>query len=214
MITSLSSGCSQPISLRGLSLTSANRKIGLYGGSFNPVHAGHSHVALNALLKLGLDEIWCLVSPGNPLKDGTPDMAPLAIRLEKTRQFIRHPKIKVLDLETRLNTRFSADTLDKLCKIMPLTKFVWIMGADNAVIFHHWGCWREIMQRIPIAIFARTGYSEIRRTCRATNEFQRFRTSPAKLVKQGAPGWCMIDGKRHPASATFIRRQSANSWWR
>lgn len=202
-----------PSKVRGLALSSARRKVGLYGGSFNPVHGGHKHVALSALQKLDLDEVWVLVSPGNPLKAENSDMAPLQIRCEKTTAFLQHPRIKVMIIEEELNTRYSADTIKKLKQNMPLVDFTWIMGADNAHIFHHWGRWREIVSSLPIAIFARTGYSKGKRNYRVMSEFKRFETSPKKLVKSHPPALCFVDVVRHPASATLIRSQKDSDWW-
>lgn len=201
------------ISLRGLSRLSKGRKIGLYGGSFNPVHAGHIHLVKQGLNRLGLDEVWVLVTPGNPLKNNRPDMAPLAQRLIATKQAIKGPRVRVFDLETPLDTRYTADTVTKLITIMPRTHFVWMMGADNAQIFHHWGQWRKIVTIVPIAIFDRTGYSKTGRSSRLTREYGRFKVQPEKLAGSQTPCWAFINNARHPASSTMIRHQSDRDWW-
>lgn len=199
--------------LRRLAFQSRGRTIGLYGGSFNPPHPGHRHVLTEALKRLDLDEIWVLVSPGNPLKDGAPDMAPEEKRVEKTQEFLSHPKIKVMALEKSLKTRYSAHTLKKLKRIMPLTKFVWIMGADNEGIFHRWYKWREIMAIVPIAIFDRTGYSRAGRQSVMATTFRRHQVAPEKITAAAPPGWCYVDIVRHPASATLIRHHAMGNWW-
>lgn len=128
------------------------------GGSFNPAHRGHRHVALQALRALALDEVWWIVSPGNPLKDAATDMAPFAARVASAQAMARHAPIRVSMIETRLHTRYTVDLLTRLPRLYPKHDFVWIMGADNLATFHKWKDWRDIARAVPIAVVARPGY--------------------------------------------------------
>jgi nicotinate-nucleotide adenylyltransferase len=134
------------------------RRIGLIGGSFNPAHGGHRRVALQAIRALDLDEMWWIVSPGNPLKDAASDMAPFAARVASARAMARHAPIRVSTIEARLGTRYTVDLLRRLPHIYPKREFVWIMGADNLAGFHRWKGWRDIARAVPIAVVARPGY--------------------------------------------------------
>jgi len=127
-------------------------KIGLLGGSFNPPHKGHMHIALSALRKHNLDAIWWLVSPQNPLKEKHTSFDK---RFEMTRRFVRHPRMVVTDIETRLKTRYSFQTVVALQRRFPKTNFVWIAGMDNARIFHRWDHWHGLLKRIPFIFFNR-----------------------------------------------------------
>lgn len=130
---------------------------GLLGGSFNPAHGGHRQISLFLIAALGLDEVWWLVSPGNPLKpqDG---MAPLRSRIASAAAQARHAPIRVTAIERELGTRFTIDTLRAIKRRYPRRRFVWIMGADNLAQFHRWRGWRSIAREMPIAVVARPGY--------------------------------------------------------
>ncbi len=187
------------------------RRSGLLGGSFNPAHGGHRHVSLLALKRLRLDQIWWLVSPQNPLKP-VAGMAPLADRLASARRAARHPRLKVTDIEARLRTRYTADTLAVLRHRFPRCRFVWIMGADNLVQVHRWDRWTSIFRLVPIAVFDRPGYAFRALASRAAQRFRerRVRESEAgSLAERAAPGWIFLHGARHPASATDIRKRRA-----
>ena len=185
-------------------------KIGLVGGSFNPAHAGHMHMSLAAYQKLGLDQIWWLVSPQNPLKSSA-NMANLPDRLAAARDITAAtPFIHVIAPEVRLPSNFTYETLKYLNETMPLARLVWIMGADNLVQFRQWKRYQDIIDLLPIAVIDRPGYSYqaisagrylFARRCTA-RQLRRW------LVKtrQDMPGWCFIAGQRHQASATDIRR--------
>lgn len=134
------------------------RRIGLMGGSFNPAHGGHRFIALQAIRALDLDEVWWLVSPGNPLKEAARDMAPYAARVASARAMARHAPIRVSTVEARLGTRYTVDLLEKLPRLYPKKRFVWIMGSDNLAGFHRWQRWRDIARALPIAVIARPGY--------------------------------------------------------
>ena len=181
--------------------------VGLMGGSFNPAHEGHLHVARLAFRALGVDEVWWLVSPQNPLKrrDG---MAPLDERLESARWAARHPRIRVCDLEHRLGTRFTADTLIELRRRCPRIRFVWIMGADNLIGVHRWDRWTLIFHSVAVAVFDRPSYSLRALASRAARRFARFRipSSAARtLARRRLPACVFLHTRRHPASATRIR---------
>ncbi|MBS1239339.1 MAG: nicotinic acid mononucleotide adenylyltransferase [Proteobacteria bacterium] len=131
--------------------------VGLLGGSFNPAHGGHRRISLFAKRALGLDEVWWLVSPANPLKP-IAGMAPLTARVKAAQATVRGAPIKVSAIEQAIGTRYTIDTLRALKRRFPSRRFVWLMGADNLAQFHLWKDWREIAREMPIAVIARPGY--------------------------------------------------------
>ena len=133
---------------------------GLLGGSFNPAHGGHRAISLFACDALALDEMWWLVSPGNPLKEAARDMAPLRVRLGSARKQARRAPIRATAIERTLGTRYTIDTIRALKRRYPRRQFIWVMGADNLAIFHKWRQWRDIARELPIAVVARPGYDE------------------------------------------------------
>ena len=188
-------------------------RIGLLGGSFNPAHEGHRHISLLALKYLHLDELWWLVSPQNPLKS-TNDMAPLSERLASAHAMARHPRIRISDIETRLHTRYTADTLHALRTRYPQTRFVWLMGADNLAQIPHWERWTEIFQSVPIAVFDRATYSYRALAGKAAQRFAKQRIegrNAGTLADHKAPAWVYFHARRHPASASSIRARHAKS---
>ncbi len=186
----------------------ARRRIGLLGGSFNPAHAGHLHISVEALKRLGLDEIWWLVSPQNPLKTSD-DLAAYATRLEKAEAVVNHARIHVLDIEEQAGLSYTVDTIAYLQHLFPDTHFVWLMGADNLAGFHRWRAWRDIAQMVPIAVLDRAPYG-----LRALH--QRFARTYAKarldekqardLASSEAPAWVYLSIPRHPLSSTYLRK--------
>ena len=177
----------------------------MLGGSFNPAHEGHLHISLLALKKLRLDQIWWLVSPQNPLKP-TQGMAPLTKRLASARAMARHPAIYASDLESRLGTRYTADTLAALKKRWPQNSFVWLMGADNLVQLPRWRRWRDIVETMPIAIFNREGEGHRALAGAAAARYAQHRVlRPAALADTRAPAWCFLFTSLHSASSTAIR---------
>ena len=182
-------------------------RVGLLGGSFNPAHDGHRHISLLALAQLGLDEVWWLVSPQNPLKPET-GMAALSSRREIARQVARHPRIRVTDVEAALGTRFTADTLDRLARTWRRLDFVWLMGADNLAQMVRWRRWSSIFHIMPIAVFDRPGYSLPALAGLAAQRF-RPRRVPERAVtgiaRRRPPAWVFFHTRLHPASATRIR---------
>lgn len=186
--------------------------VGLMGGSFNPAHEGHLHVARMAFRRLGVDEVWWLVSPQNPLKP-TDGMAPFGDRTASARRMARHPRVRVRDVELRLGTHFTADTLVELRRRCPRIRFVWIMGADNLAGFHRWERWSLIFHAAAVAVFDRPSYSLRALASRAAHRFARFRV-PSKaartLAHRRLPAWVFLHTRRHPASATRIREAARN----
>ena len=179
-------------------------KIGLFGGSFNPPHAAHRAASLMAMKRLGLDRVWWLVSPGNPLKD-TRALPPLADRVAAAQTLAAHPRIDVTGLEAAIGTRYSFDTLQWLRRRFPAVHFVWIMGADNLATFHHWQNWRGIADLVPIAVIDRTGAI---RAGPFADGFSRYRLSEAqarRLALTQPPAWVFLHGVKSPVSSTALR---------
>lgn len=183
------------------------RKVGLLGGSFNPAHDGHRHISLWALKALGLDYVWWLVSPQNPLKSAS-GMAPQAERVAGARLAARHPRILPTGIETALGTRFTADTLTALRRRFPQTRFVWLMGADNLAQIPRWKAWRRIFETVPIAVFARPGYGVSALGGLAARRYARRRVAPRRargLTGRQPPVWTLMRNPLHAASSTAIR---------
>ena len=182
-------------------------RIGLFGGSFNPPHDGHREIALAALRRLGLHAVWWLVTPGNPLKNGA-DYAPLADRLASTRALAAHPRFVVTDIEAHLGSRYTVDTIRRLTERYRGAKFVWIMGADNLAGFDNWFGWREIANRVPIAVFSRPG-SVLRAPLSAAAQTLRPHRMPASAARElplaEPPSWVYFARTRNPASSTALR---------
>lgn len=186
------------------------RTVGLLGGSFNPAHQGHRFISLQAINSLGLDEVWWLVSPQNPLKDKRM-MLDLKERVRRARGIVRHPRIRVTDIERRLGTHFTADTLDALKRRFPKIRFVWLMGADNLLQIPKWDRWERIFRSVPVAVFDRKPYTYQALASRAAQRFRHCRKTGARLRGVGraaAPAWVFLFYRRHPASATDIRQKS------
>lgn len=148
-------------------------RTGLLGGSFNPAHGGHRAISLNAIDALGLDDLWWLVSPGNPLKDAK-GMAPLSARLASAQHMARRSPIRATGLEAELGTRYTVDTLRKLVRRYPNRRFIWIMGADNLAQLPRWRDWRDIARLMPIAVIARPGYNGRTHAAQAMGWLRRF----------------------------------------
>jgi nicotinate-nucleotide adenylyltransferase len=178
--------------------------IGLLGGSFDPAHDGHAHITREAMKRLHLDRVWWLVSPGNPLKARPP--APMAQRMARAREVMTDPHVVVTDLEARLGTRATADTLRRLRAIYPGVRFVWIMGADNLVQFHRWNRWRDIMAMVPVAVMARPGAGLAARLSVTARAFRASEVArPEVLGLHAAPAWCFVNLPMHGASSSAIR---------
>jgi nicotinate-nucleotide adenylyltransferase len=181
---------------------------GLLGGSFNPAHGGHRRISLFACAALGLDEVWWLVSPGNPLKPKA-GMAPLAARVASARIQARRAPIRVTAIERELGTRYTVDTLRALVRRYPRRRFVWLMGSDNLAQFGQWKAWRQIARTVPIAVIARPGYDGAALASPARAWLLRFRRSPAsfhRADKWSAPALTELSFDPDPRSATELRR--------
>jgi nicotinate-nucleotide adenylyltransferase len=179
-------------------------KIGLLGGSFNPAHQGHLHASEIALKRLGLDFVWWLVSPQNPLKPVT-GMAPFDRRFGAARALVGNPRILVTDIERSLRTRYTIDTLGALKSRFPGVAFVWLMGSDNLSDFTRWHRWAEIFHTVPIAVIARPGTALAARASPAMARFLRATISAADLAGAKPPAIAILDGPRSFESATAIR---------
>lgn len=183
-------------------------RIGLLGGSFNPAHGGHRRVSLFARDALGLDEVWWLVSPGNPLKPAK-GMAPLASRVASAAAMARRAPVRVTAIERALGTRYTVDTLRKLRRRFPKAEFAWLMGADNLAQLHRWHDWRAIARLMPIAVIARPGYDGAAVASPAMAWLGRHRVSAASLKHKGewsAPALVILRFDPDSRSATAIRR--------
>ena len=182
--------------------------MGLLGGSFNPAHSGHRHISLNALARLGLDEVWWLVSPQNPLKPAR-GMASFAERLAGARATANHhPRIRVVDIEERFGTRFTVDTLAALQTRFPGLRLVWIAGADLLTQLPRWARWTEMFNRVPIAFFARPSYVLRAMAGKAARRFARYRIGSARgraLPDHPTPAWAFFPIRLHPVSASALR---------
>ncbi|WP_115938491.1 nicotinate-nucleotide adenylyltransferase [Aestuariispira insulae] len=184
------------------------RRIGLLGGSFNPAHDGHRHISLAAIRRLGLDEVWWLVSPQNPLKP-VEGMSRFEARFSSAKRVARHPRIRVTGFERDMGLQYTADTLEAIRVRHPDCRFVWLMGADNLGGFHRWERWERIAAAMPIAVFARPGYDLRALAGVAAQRFKHVRLPECRsrtLVKQKPPAWVFLAIRRHPESATRIRQ--------
>jgi len=183
------------------------RRIGLLGGSFNPAHRGHRRMSLAAIDALGLDELWWLVSPGNPLKPAA-GMAPYAARLGSARLNARRSRIRVSEFEAQAGTRFTVDTVSLIVRRWPNTRFIWLMGQDTLPEFHRWKAWRKLAAIVPIAVLSRPGYDDAARVARAMGWLRRFVRPLATAVEWtnwSAPAITFLRLPPDPTSATRLR---------
>ena len=196
----------------GLTL-SPGLTVGLFGGSFNPAHDGHAHVAGTALRRLGLDRVIWLVSPQNPLKSAD-QMAPLAKRMASARAMAEGPSMIVSDFETRVGTQWTVDTLRALTARHPGVRFVWLMGSDNLASFHRWRGWIDIMEMMPVAVVARPGTMLESRSAPAARRFAGHRVSSREarsLPYLAAPAWTYLRAPLNSSSSTALRARRGTS---
>lgn len=182
-------------------------RIGLLGGSFNPAHAGHRHIIDLARKRLRLDQVWLLISPGNPLKPQR-GMAPLSQRLASARALADGRRVVISAVEQVFGTRYTIDTLRRLLRQFPRVRFVWLMGADIMEQLPRWRRWLEFVRRIPFAVLPRPGYNHRALSSRAARRFaharRRARSAPV-LADRAPPAWVFLCVPQHAASASAIR---------
>ena len=180
--------------------------IGLLGGSFDPPHEGHVHITKQALKAFNLSKIWWLVSPSNPLKDWKPEK--VSKRCEACKKIMQHPAVTITDIESSLRSRFTAETILKLQRIYPRVRFVWLMGADNLVNFHHWDKWNWIVKNVPIGVLARPGEQIKAGLSPTATRYKRFRIPPDEafnLSTLAPPVWTLLIGPMRNVSSTALR---------
>lgn len=183
-------------------------RIGILGGSFNPAHRGHRAISLAAIAALGLDEVWWLVSPGNPLKEKAGDMAPFAARFGSAQRMARHAPIRASAIELKLGTRYTMDTVRALNRRYPNKRFIWLMGSDNLAQFDRWRGWRRIAREVPIAVVARPGYDGAARAAPAMGWLRRFIRPVCQAknwTKWRLPALVLLRFRPDPTSATRLR---------
>lgn len=186
-------------------------RVGLFGGSFNPPHAGHELVADIALRRLKLDQLWWMVTPGNPLKSRN-ELAPLTERIALCEKIAHDPRIKVTAFEQALGQSYTAKTLEKVRQKNRGVRFVWVMGADNLKNFHLWQNWQTIAKTFPIAVIDRPGATLAYLSSKMAKTFDYARIDEedaASLASRPAPAWTFIHGPRSPLSSTALREKTA-----
>ncbi len=188
------------------------QRIGLLGGSFNPAHAGHRAISIGTMKALGLDAVWWLVSPQNPLKSSS-DTKPLAERVAYAEAIAQHPRICVTDIEASLSSCYTVDTVKYLKKRFPSVRFIWIMGADNLVQFPLWNRWQEIARLIPIVIYDRNHHIYKGLTGKMAVRYKRYRLTGRELPMLGTsvPGWAVLRLRKHALSSTALRAEFTGS---
>ena len=192
----------------GLPYAPRGQTIGLLGGSFDPPHRGHLHISKQAMRRFGLDRVWWLVSPGNPLKAEGP--ADMSRRMAACRNMVRDRRIFVSDLERRLGTRYTAETLSRLQRLRPDLKFIWLMGADNLAQLHHWDDWQSIFAMVPIGVLARPEEVVRAGLSPAATAFRAYRLPEhrsAALRHHPPPSWSLVTGPVVDLSSTEIRNR-------
>ena len=182
-------------------------RIGLFGGSFNPIHEGHRLVVEETLRRLELDALWVVVTPGNPLKNHN-DLAPLADRVHAARALLDNPRVRVTGFEAAHGFTYSWQTIRFLTQSMPDRRFVWIMGADNLVDFHRWERWRNIAAMVPMAVYVRPGSGRRAPVSMAASYLARWRVDEEdapRLAMLPAPAWVYLHGRQSAVSSSAIR---------
>jgi nicotinate-nucleotide adenylyltransferase len=188
-------------------------RIGLLGGSFDPAHAAHREISLTALKRLGLDQVWWLVTPGNPLKDVS-KLPGLGERVEAAKRIARHPRIEVTGFAGGSESRYTIDLLREFKRRFPNVHVVWLMGADNLVDFHRWKAWPEIFATMPIAVLDRPGFRMKARASRASQRFAPYyvdETDAAGLALLLPPAWTILSHRLSGLSSTALRENVLKS---
>jgi nicotinate-nucleotide adenylyltransferase len=190
-----------------LPMVSPRMRIGLLGGSFNPAHAGHVEISLTALKRLGLDQVWWVVTPGNPLKRSS-KLLGVSQRVEAAKKIANHPRIAVTGFPGEKGPPYTVDLLTELKRRHPAVSFVWLMGADNLAEFHRWRSWQRIFETAPIAVLDRPGFRLKARASQAATRFQEFHVDESDaqgLARMTPPAWTIITHRLSPLSSTEIR---------
>lgn len=188
-------------------------RIGLLGGSFNPAHEAHRQISLAALKRLGLDQVWWLVTPGNPLKDVS-RLPSLEARVAEAETIAHHPRIIVTGFDGGTGSPYTVDLLLALKQRFPGVHFVWLMGADNLATFHQWKAWPEIFGLVPIAVLDRPGYRLKARAGQAAQRFARYyvdQTDAAGLALLEPPAWTILSHRLSGLSSTALRENVLKS---
>lgn len=191
---------------QGLPYLRPGMTVGLLGGSFDPAHLGHVQISRAALQRFNLDQLWWLVSPGNPLKSRAP--ASMARRVAAAQRLMQHPRVRISDIEARLGTRYTAETLREMRRLYPGVRFTWLMGADNLAHFHLWKDWREILETVPVGVLARPGDRISARLSPAARIYraQMLKDGQSQSLAQApVPAWCFVNVPMVAASSTAIR---------
>ena len=192
--------------MQGFPSACAGQVIGLLGGSFDPAHAGHVHITKAALKRFGLDRVWWLVSPANPMKSRGPE--PIGKRMQRAKSVMDHPRVEVTDLEAKMGTRYTAQTIAALIARYPGVRFVWLMGADNLSQFHKWQDWQSIIETVPVGVLARPN-ERISARLSTTARIYREAMIPARasrlLGRVATPAWCFVNLPMNDLSSTEIR---------
>lgn len=185
--------------------------VGLYGGTFDPPHDGHRHVARTALRHLGLDRIWWLPSPGNPFKPHPP--APIDERISRIKAFAPQPRQVASDLEARLGTKRTIALLRHLQTRHPRVRFIWVMGADGLAELHHWTAWREVVARVPLCVIARPEVGLKARLSKAARMMARARLPEisAQALVSRRRGWTYLTETLHPHASRALRGASPST---
>ncbi len=194
--------------LRALPAHARGQRIGLLGGSFNPPHLAHRQMSLFAMKRLGLDLVWWLVTPGNPLKTRSRP-PPLGERVAAARRLARHPRIAVTAAEAAFGTCYTVDTVRELLRRCPGVRFVWLMGADNLFEFHRWKDWKHIAALVPIAVIDRAGWLRAAAgpAAHALAAARRKQEIGRALARTAPPAWVILFGMKSPLSSTALRRE-------
>jgi nicotinate-nucleotide adenylyltransferase len=185
------------------------QRVGLMGGTFDPPHEGHAICALTALHRLELDQLWWIVTPGNPLKSGA-GLPGLEERMAASRRFARSPAIKITGFEAQLGSPYTYATVRFVRQHLPRVRFVWVMGADNLATFHHWQHWRDIAWTVPIAVVDRPGWHLKALASPAARYLARRRLPEgcaALLPGCKPPAWVFLSTRLSEASSTALRAQ-------
>ncbi len=203
-----------PRQITQLPMAASNMRVGLLGGSFNPPHEAHIAISLVALKRLGLDRVWWLVTPGNPLKDGSKRLD-LAERVQAAKELAgKHPQIEVTGFAGQKPSPYTVDVLAELKRRAPTVKFVWLMGADNLADFHRWRSWEKIFRLLPMAVLDRPTFRLRARASKAAHRFSEFlvdESDASGLAQLTPPAWTIMSHKLSPLSSTALRATKPKS---